>query len=64
MKKTDWFPPEIKPVHVGLYQCKYEESGAWITSSYLWKWDGLVWRFEDTNQLCLEQNRKWRGLLN
>lgn len=59
MEKTEWFPPEIKPVYVGLYEQIYK--GSTVTDLY-W-WDGKQWCF--TNQrswACASQDREWRGL--
>lgn len=37
-KLTPWFPADVKPVHVGWYQCKY---GSQVP---VWRyWDGADW---------------------
>lgn len=66
MKKTDWFPADVKPVHAGLYETKSEG----CVSLYLWEWDGSQWIFprsregsgEFAGMRCMDQNRDWRGL--
>jgi hypothetical protein len=64
-KLTEWFPPSIKPVHVGPYQRKFEDY-----VSYAW-WDGesfSVGQFSPTafgmygHPRSSYQNRLWRGL--
>jgi len=65
---TDWFPPHVKPVRVGVYEirlgiCKYE----WY--SY---WDGSRWCYTCINvndafnsreaKTTLPQKQHWRGL--
>ena len=59
---TDWFPPEIKPVHVGVYQtdfCGYAH------------WNGKKWGYGRLSPLDAKtcavyrsaiQNKSWRGL--
>ena len=57
---TEWFPADVKPVHVGWYECELYD--------YLW-WNGLFWsmRHDDSSMQyvddpCVEQHRVWRGL--
>lgn len=58
---TEWYLPEIKPVHIGLYEVKHEQ-GDWthFTMSY---WDGIDWcdRFDIDKQLWI-QDWQWRGI--
>ena len=54
---TDWFPGEVKPVHIGWY-----ETPATRFNGAMRYWNGFHWR-----DLCMccksyDQNRKWRGL--
>jgi hypothetical protein len=37
LKLTEWFPPEIKPVHIGVYQCN-----PFAPHTYR-NWDGKNW---------------------
>jgi len=69
MKTTDWFPADIKPVHVGMYETKspilkdqpgwfcYWNGTSWC-SSYQTMQHAYVFR-EFTSSF---QDRKWRGL--
>lgn len=58
-KLTDWFPPEVKPVHVGFYESiafrHYDEL-------FILYWDGTEWLLKDLTESCLVQDREWRGL--
>lgn len=65
MKLTDWFPGDIKPIRVGIYERRYSES---INFS---KWNGEYWSFgyysvdlanERGHYLSQYQNLPWRGL--
>lgn len=66
-KLTPWFPPEIKPVHVGFYHIGkldfdprndifYEAHN----NSY---WDGKSWLAPISRIKSYYQNRYWRGIL-
>jgi hypothetical protein len=58
-KKTEWFPVKTKPVHLGLYECKFkvDKKAAWPWSSNeLVEWDGKRW-LHDTKKV-----EEWRGL--
>lgn len=61
-KKTRWFPGDIKPVHVGVYQ----NNRGWFKL-----WDGECWGFAHYSPKAAErggtyrwavQNPTWRGL--
>ena len=55
---TDWFPPEVKPVHVGWYMTEVSNRG--LLPLY---WDGKLWRQDDCVTYHLGcQNRPWYGL--
>lgn len=68
MKTTDWFPADIKPVHVGVYETKspvFNQPGRFSF------WSGKKWsaaffdRFAARNHADIStrfQERKWRGL--
>lgn len=65
MKMTPWFPPEIRPVRVGEYQCD--------SSARRW-WDGESWscmyfpdepraiKLAERQQVSCYQEIQWRGL--
>ncbi len=67
---TQIFPPEVKPVRVGLYMCiahpdlqphflELKTSGA---PSLPWRWDGLQWVLPISGRPAENQNQYWRGL--
>lgn len=51
---TDWFPPDVKPVHNGLYKVGADEL------SILNEWDGKCWRRGDGSK-ALWQRVCWKG---
>jgi hypothetical protein len=55
MKKTKWFPADIKPVRIGIYEV--------LGSNHMWLWDGANWRSSGPSRfLCQGQWKIWRGL--
>jgi len=66
MKKTKWFPADIKPVRAGWYETKSQLENQ--ISKFRWFFDGNEWvwfYYESTLQgknRCNCQNRVWRGL--
>jgi hypothetical protein len=52
---TEWYPPEIKPVRVGMYDT--------LTSfrQLMW-WNGIAWCVGDAAQSAWMQDRHWSGL--
>lgn len=56
MKKTEWFPADVKPVRIGLYETK----GYLLTNMRLWT--GLEWITPHGRVECVIQEREWRGL--
>lgn len=62
---TDWFPPEVRPVHHGLYQT--EEYGFAIYApehrdddpAIWWIWSHLFKEYEPMNR---HQGFTWRGI--
>lgn len=64
---TDWFPAEVKPVHVGVYETNmglgngfsHWDGKAW-GAEYLRLDDALLWSPLDVGR----QQKKWRGLRN
>lgn len=59
MKRTQWFPASVKPVHVGRYEVYLAIRGV----LRLW-WDGAQWRVwaADGWPVRLEWGDMWRGL--
>jgi hypothetical protein len=54
---TEWYPPETKPVRVGVYKTWY---GLIKKDAF---WDGAVWRLGHADGYELAyQDRCWRGL--
>lgn len=67
---TDWFPAEIKPVHVGIYHVRYPSTMPSL-GSFLWaKWTGEFWTAAEEKFGWVEkdfneggvQQKEWRGL--
>jgi hypothetical protein len=66
---TEWFPPHVKPMHVGLYDVDLSGDGAYRGASY---WDGRRWCYAhdwDSSGVGDRspapdgmQPRYWRGL--
>jgi hypothetical protein len=66
--KTKWFPANIKPYHVGVYQVKSIPFGDTVYAY----WNGTVWGYIDSknaegafavsNFRSKHQSRIWRGL--
>lgn len=69
MKKTEWFPVEMKPARPGWYEAKYDSSTEHIDMRYF---DGYVWKrplFDGHLEVCHfgnvktnESREEWRGL--
>lgn len=62
---TDWFPPHIKPVHIGVFLCE----GGW-SGEGLQFWNGNFWGGWADDPLTTKdnadfrserQNPQWRG---
>lgn len=71
MNKTWWFSADVKPIHVGLYECHRREFGEMTTR--MLHWNGGFWEFVDgdTPYACkpgcyaameATDDDKWRGL--
>jgi hypothetical protein len=60
MKKTRWFSADVKPVRVGLYECRRYRNSAeillWNGKDWSYPW-GQVWAC-----MTIESGDKWRGL--
>lgn len=64
MKKTKWFPADVKPVHVGVYEIRHTALPRGFAM-----WDGLRWshlmceRYEEPHfEFSPFQDKEWRGL--
>jgi hypothetical protein len=69
MKLTEWFPPDVKPVRVGVYLRDYEDDFPDVPA-YCY-WDGVLWHpcettpmgaFQLMDDRTVVQALKWRGL--
>lgn len=72
---TDWFPPEVKPVHRGLYivHLQGDPSMAEAFSPFFCVWDGFMWMAGShrtgyaiesarLNIPSCHQDKYWRGI--
>lgn len=59
MERTDFFPPEVKPVHVGWYETAWFDAG-WLYDVKIW-WDGEAWRDKPDGWALFDQYVTWRG---
>ena len=69
-KKTGWYEPDQKPVHIGVYQIRYVVPNPG-TKAYLWaRWLGKEWgagydAYKHAAESGLAggiQHKAWRGL--
>ena len=69
---TPWFPPGIKPVHIGVYPVKYKVSAGGMEHSGYAYWTGKEWTnssntvghayiYKDWTEGAVQQ-KSWRGL--
>jgi hypothetical protein len=69
---TPWFPPEIKPAYIGVYEVKHPDNECVKVFAH---WDGLMWgffmgtvesaldkRFGGHEGFAPAQDKSWRGL--
>lgn len=60
MKKTDWYPGDLRPVRVGWYEVKNHFVSRRPQKFF---WDGYVWRANPIAQYHYSfQKHAWRGL--
>lgn len=64
MKKTPWFPADVKPARPGVYEVKACRGSTWYR-----RWNGLIWFIGDysVSYAAKEQaptfiRSPWRGL--
>jgi hypothetical protein len=57
---TDWFPGDVKPVHVGYYEraYSYSHTAGFVSRNF---WDGCAWRYVQGGVYAIRQDRPWRG---
>lgn len=58
---TDWYPPELKPVRVGMYESQIYDAG--FVYDWFVYWDGLRWLSGELGCSLIDQNITWRGIL-
>ena len=67
MKLTPWFPGDVKPVHVGVYERRLKfRAGVYYSQWDGEKWLRLHWTVEGAAHQILDsvyQNLPWRGVL-
>jgi hypothetical protein len=72
MKKTQWFPADVKPVHIGVYECERWEQGFRMVKRKL-HWSGAGWSYSvkvpeyglsagHHAAMFPNQGDRWRGL--
>lgn len=68
LKLTDWFPADVKPVHVGIYECRNHQVQE---TTFYYYWNGTIWEYGGQPSIHLVfrckkkstvQNKIWRGL--
>jgi hypothetical protein len=68
---TDWFGPDVHPVHAGWYHTGVDwrdpQKDDSLESKFNWWWSGKEWwDFQPGSrkdaEVCRVQNRYWRGL--
>ena len=65
MQTTEWYPAEIKPVHVGWYECRYDDY--YSKAIYKYWFDGTFWFLGPNSRKLVygnvnTQGETWRGL--
>ena len=63
-KLTDWFPPEIKPVHTGQYEVWTDECGGWGCSEPHKVIFRGSWKWKESDFFPPPKVVRWRGLAN
>jgi hypothetical protein len=72
MTLTQWFAPNVMPVHVGVYQRGATAAFSYVPSMYSY-WDGMDWyvgasafsgakRYYKQGKLSILTNLSWRGV--
>ena len=66
---TDWFPPDVKPVYIGVYQTKMTGTDGFIHKQKFSLWTGEKWMdsaitvtHAANRRFIGFQQKKWRGL--
>lgn len=68
MRKTRWFPADVKPKRKGWYESRYQINGKY-KEPFMVHWDGKTWSFVLANgkrfpswELRPDLKDQWRGL--
>jgi hypothetical protein len=73
-KKTAWYPADVVPAHIGLYEVNRKYIGSSDPKKivlHMLKWDGRYWRYAyrfagaisgDRAVMSTALGDKWRGL--
>jgi hypothetical protein len=67
VKKTEWFPADVKPVHDGLYETRVDGSETSVWSCWRGYWTAAsedkdwVMQKAEIDQRSFWQRREWRG---
>lgn len=71
MKKTEWYPPYIKPARIGWYEVKTRYPDSFVGKyRYFngrgWRWDGDMGNIGSTRYEAAfgDEHDRWRGLAN
>jgi hypothetical protein len=68
MKKyemTDWFPIDVKPVHIGVYEVKGFSTGKyclWNGKSWAWCQSTVRYAYKYASTKNASQLKNWRGI--
>jgi hypothetical protein len=63
--KTVWYPPDIKPVRDGWYECLTHRLGGFLLVKRYWcknEWYYNEYPIGGCWYRCLHQDHQWRGL--
>lgn len=68
MKKyemTDWFPVNVKPTHVGVYEVRYFPTGKyclWDGKKWAWCQTTVNYAYKYASTKGASQHKIWRGI--
>ncbi len=63
MKKTEWFPYNIKPVRIGVYEVWNEGWYAhWNGRRWGWPFENVAMAYANPSPKGASQFKDWRGL--
>lgn len=61
-KLTPWFPPEVKPVRVGVYRVAYGRYAMWNGSKWGYAHSTIEYASAYPFYDCAWPDKQWRGL--